>query len=458
MKLEGADAPTASPVPAPAAAVAAAPSSGENIRIWTFSVGVSKYRQADLALRFAAADAQAVDAFFASPAGGSVPDTQRVLLTDEQATRTDVLDQLHKLVRRTQDNDMLIVFLALHGVPDTDSELYFAMSDTDPGKLSATGLPEADLNRELGRARAKRILVLADACHSGALGFSGVRGARGAQASETNALVSKIASTGTGTAILSASSANELSQEDDKFGGGHGAFTASLLEGLKGPADADKDGFVTIREVFDYTYQKVPAATNGEQHPVLNGNYDRVPVALVGQATKVAGTMPAPVPAPAPVSVCPPGTGAVNGGCAPLAVQACPEGSVLQAGHGCVSTSISRGRRIAGYATLGGGALLGIAAGVLELQAIKARDAASCQTGAAGALYCTQSGASDWNHAKSLATTSQWVGLGGLAAGLSSAALFLWPSSPIKAESASVAVEPWVDPSGGAGLRFGGAL
>ena len=299
------------------------------LRLWTFAVGVSKYRQADLALRYAAADARDIDAFYASPAGGSVPAAQRVLLTDEQATRTEVLDRLHKLVKNTAEDDMLVVFLALHGVPD-EGELYFAMNDTDAGKLRPTGISQRELESELGLARAKRVLVVADACHAGAIGFAGVKGARGVQVNETNELIAKIASTGKGTAILSAASANEASQEDARFGGGHGAFTAALLEGLRGLADKDRDGFVTIREAYQYTSDRVALMTNGEQHPVLNGNFrNEMPIAKVSLDARAADRVAKPLE-------CPPGTSLVAGGCAPVVVKTCPPGLAFEEGKGCV--------------------------------------------------------------------------------------------------------------------------
>ena len=60
-------------------------------RIWVLAVGVSKYREASLALEFADRDATAIDSFFASPVGGSVPEERRVLLVNDGATRAAVL-------------------------------------------------------------------------------------------------------------------------------------------------------------------------------------------------------------------------------------------------------------------------------------------------------------------------------------------------------------------------------
>jgi hypothetical protein len=53
-----------------------------------------------------------------------------------------------------------------------------------------------------------------------------------------------------GWAVLSACKANEHSYDLDEQK--HGVFTYYLLEGLKGPADANNDGFITVPEASEY--------------------------------------------------------------------------------------------------------------------------------------------------------------------------------------------------------------
>jgi len=51
-------------------------------------------------------------------------------------------------------------------------------------------------------------------------------------------------------------------------------FTYYLAEGLKGPADADSDGLITVDEAYRYVSERVPAATGQEQHPVKKGTVE----------------------------------------------------------------------------------------------------------------------------------------------------------------------------------------
>jgi TPR repeat protein len=261
-------------------------------RIWVLAVGVSNYKTEGLALEFADRDASAIDAFFAGDEGGRVPDDRRMLLVNEGATRAAVLTALTGLSRRTAPDDMIIIFLAMHGMPDPGGDLYYLSHDTDPKALVGTGLPQRDIEYAISRAPARRVVLLADACHAGAAGFDGFRGRRSASLAETNRLVGQLAESKPGTAVLTASSATEASAEGKKWGGGHGVFTHHLLAGLSGDADEDGDRYVTIRELFDFTYRHVSKDTGGDQHPELKGRFDNaMPLAALpgaGTGTRVA--------------------------------------------------------------------------------------------------------------------------------------------------------------------------
>ena len=76
-------------------------------------------------------------------------------------------------------------------------------------------------------------------------------------------------SKGKGRVIISSCSANEISKEDDRLK--HGIFSYFLLEGLKGEADQNQDGIITVSELFSYISREVPKASNQDQHPVRRG-------------------------------------------------------------------------------------------------------------------------------------------------------------------------------------------
>jgi Caspase domain len=75
-----------------------------------------------------------------------------------------------------------------------------------------------------------------------------------------------------GYAFLTSASADESAQESDRLGGSF--FTHFLVSGMRGAADASRDGTVSLNEAYHYAFNETLARTTmtrgGAQHP----NYD----------------------------------------------------------------------------------------------------------------------------------------------------------------------------------------
>ncbi len=242
-------------------------------KIWAIVIGVSEYHDRDLRLRYADKDAQLFYGFLKSPKGGSIPDDQIELLTNLNATRANILRSISEKLRRAFDDDQVIIYIASHGVPDEVSgELYFLGTDADPNNVVGTGIAQSDIEKAIGGARARKVIMFADACHSGGLGISPRLSARGSEATLTNRLLSKLAEVRDGIVIFTASSSSEYSQEGERWQG-HGVYTYHLVDGLKGGADLDGDGIVGIRELYEHVYRRVADDTGGRQHPALSGRF-----------------------------------------------------------------------------------------------------------------------------------------------------------------------------------------
>jgi uncharacterized caspase-like protein len=84
--------------------------------------------------------------------------------------------------------------------------------------------------------------------------------------------------------IVTASRSSEVSIELPELG--HGIFTHYLVQGLKGTADLDRDGIVSLQELYQYLEQEVSRksrAVGGNQHPVMKGEMEGLlPLAKVG--------------------------------------------------------------------------------------------------------------------------------------------------------------------------------
>jgi uncharacterized caspase-like protein len=120
------------------------------------------------------------------------------------------------------------------------------------------------------RLAPERVIFITDSCYSGATaGRTFQTASRRAVVSE--AFLSRL-SKGKGRVVLTASRANEVSEERDNLG--HGVFTYYLLEGLMGKADLDGDGIITVDEAYAYVSKKVSEATGQNQHPVKKGEVE----------------------------------------------------------------------------------------------------------------------------------------------------------------------------------------
>lgn len=250
-------------------------------QIWAVVVGISEYENEEMNLQYADDDARSIYEFLSSPNGGGLDEEHIVLLTDEQATRANIIKALTDKFYRAFETDMVMLFIASHGQPDpVGNEVYFLGHDTDQNNLSGTGISQIDIEKIFSRSKAGKKLWVADACHSGGAGFSvGTRGSP--SAAMINKLLIQMVLASDGMAMLTASSSSEFSQEDVKWGGGHGVFSHYFLKGIKGKADKNDNGIVQIRELYEYIYRNVSADTNGQQHPELKGNFDNdLPIAV----------------------------------------------------------------------------------------------------------------------------------------------------------------------------------
>ncbi|MDB4950016.1 MAG: putative Histone acetyltransferase [Gemmatimonadetes bacterium] len=244
-------------------------------RRWAVVIGISRYADGSVpGLHYADADARSMYDFLRSPAGGAVPAGQARLLLNEQATTAAIRDALFVFLQQAAEDDQVTVYVASHGAPDPNrpSNLYILSYDTDLKKVASTAFPMWDFQTALRRQiAAQRVVVIADACHSG--------GALVTDATPINQAFSGLFSPSM-RVTLSAADGGEFSREGTQWGGGHGVFTWTLLDGLKGPADADHDGVVTFTEAAAYVRTHVSQATNGEQNPQRAGLGD-VPLAFV---------------------------------------------------------------------------------------------------------------------------------------------------------------------------------
>ena len=197
------------------------------------------------------------------------------LLLNEEATREAIETHLNYELIKAGKDDTVIIFLSGHGSddPKKPNDYFFLGYDADPKRLAATSVKMNGLEFLKG-LDSKRVLLIADACHSE--GFSQVR-TRSVDKSLDQFMQQFKASAG--RAILTSSRAGELSQERPNLP--NGVFTYFLLRGLRGEADSSRAGVVHLTELYQYVYDRTKDLTEGAQHPHLESNIEgRFPVSV----------------------------------------------------------------------------------------------------------------------------------------------------------------------------------
>ena len=242
-------------------------------KIWAAVIGINQYKKTRW-LKYAVNDANAFKDYLESNL--QLPSNQIFSITDQEATKDNILSTLGtKLRRKASTEDTVIIFFAGHGAveadpinPDGDGfEKYLLPHDAHLQDLYSTSISMNDIRTIFTRIHADRLIFIADTCYSGASGGRTMMAAK-TRANLSDKFYERI-SKGKGRVIISSCSANEISKEDDNLQ--HGVFSYYMLEGLKGRADQDGDGVITVSELFSYLSKKVPEASGQDQHPVRKG-------------------------------------------------------------------------------------------------------------------------------------------------------------------------------------------
>jgi hypothetical protein len=231
----------------------------------------------DERLRFAERDARRVYEVLTSL--GDVAKDRAYLITDASADA--VRQALRELRGRSAELErfgrtpILVVYVSSH-------------ADADGLRLASSRLSHAELRALVREVPAQLRLLVVDACASGAL----IR-AKGGKRVAPFSIDLEGAPTVEGEVVLTSTGAGEPAQEWEALGGS--LFTHHLLSALRGAADRDGDGRVTLFEAYSYTYERTlsesTSARAGPQHPSheieLSGKGDLVLTQPAGRASGI---------------------------------------------------------------------------------------------------------------------------------------------------------------------------
>ncbi len=280
------------------------------------TVGVSDYPGADFDLDFAAKDARDLLSAFTGNLSGTM-EVKTKLLVDADATKAAIVEAKSFFTEGSPD-DLAIVFLAGHGVLNPgDNRYYYCPADIDFENFARNGLSYEEIENLMDGIPSMRRVILIDSCHSGELTETELRTLQGSAAAAAQSEGGQVRSlrvigarnTGgtiskremrdshfafqdfrrqVGAHVLSSAGPLELAFEGDEYQ--NGLFTFYLLSSLKGQAaDRNKDGALTVAELFTVASDEVVKATDGLQRPRFRHENTAFDFPLVGTPSQAPG-------------------------------------------------------------------------------------------------------------------------------------------------------------------------
>jgi hypothetical protein len=224
---------------------------------YLISIGVGSYRDQQVPSRkFASLDAEMVSNYFQSL--GGLPASNVRLLQDWKALRPDIDEALLDWLPPHMNRDAVVIvyFAGLASVSSTGETFLVPYDGT--ATTTSRAYPLKDLEAALSRLKAKQTVFL----------FDGIVSRMGPD-SRTKTTLPQWNPTGSSTLHVIGTSGIGRGLEDDQHR--HGLFTYYLLRALRGEADTNQDGDVTLGETVTYLSQKIRWASkthmNQEQRP-----------------------------------------------------------------------------------------------------------------------------------------------------------------------------------------------
>ncbi|MBP9091760.1 caspase family protein [bacterium] len=237
---------------------------------WALIVGVSNFKSKSIPpLSYAVKDATDFYHFLIKDAGFA-PDHVRILL-DEKASQRRVMSELGSkfLARVVKRDDLVVLFFSTHGSPaqmDLRGDNYLVAYDSEPEDLFASGIEmQRVLDATSKRVLTDRVMLVLDACHSGALRPGG-KGLKRAANFDASALAQ-----GSGQLVICSSQTDEQSWESRRYK--NGVFTKHLIDSLRGSGKPKELG-AAFSELKDRVTSEVLADRQVNQTPVLNSQWE----------------------------------------------------------------------------------------------------------------------------------------------------------------------------------------
>lgn len=270
--------------------------------LYLITVGVSKFKDAKMNLQYAAKDASDIQLLLGK-SSNAYANIKSFSFLDEKATKENILGVKSQLMGANPD-DVVLFMVSSHGILNEELDYFIATHDMDFTNPSARGLSYEALESILDGIPQRKKLLFMDACHSGevdkdemqlvkndaptedgkdltfrALPGTGVKKIGTENTFEMMKELFSDLRKGSGATVISSAGGGEYAIEGDQWS--NGVFTFCLINALRDKqADFNKDSQITLTELQDYLFQKVPKLTNNKQKPTSRAENIRFDFAI----------------------------------------------------------------------------------------------------------------------------------------------------------------------------------
>jgi WD40 repeat protein/uncharacterized caspase-like protein len=257
--------------------------------LYVLALGASKFKDNRFDLTYAAKDADDIANKFKS-SEGVFSEVHVKTVTNEQLTKGNITN-LKSFFTSAKRDDIVMLFIAGHGILDSKYDYYYATTDLDFADPAKNGVVYEVIEGLLDGLQALKKLFIMDTCHSGEVDKDEVEIEEHAETEQgdvtfrhvggdikfknslgmesTSELMKELFTDlrrGTGATVISSAGGAEYAMEGDKWK--NGLFTYCLLHGIETKeADLDNDGNIMISELQKYVKHEVKELSQGKQVP-----------------------------------------------------------------------------------------------------------------------------------------------------------------------------------------------
>ncbi len=259
--------------------------------LYVVSIGVSQYEQKEFNLVYANKDANDFDQCIKEQSKNKYENIYSLVITDKDATRSNIQTGIKDFLAKSSINDVVILFMAGHGLLDKDLNYYFGNSDIDFLSPETNGISFDEIEQMLTSINSNKKLLIMDTCHSGEVDKeetteddellsqdnSDIVFRKGTKQYKTTSKQTTLElsksiffdmNNTSGANVIASASGNEFAMETNEFE--NGIFTYALMQSLTDKkADTNKDGQLWLDEIRNYTYNQVVIISDGKQHPTV---------------------------------------------------------------------------------------------------------------------------------------------------------------------------------------------